>query len=58
MTEKVYTNPKFKEKYLAAKAIKRFAEPEEMVPAFVFFASDDTNFITGQVLVADGGATI
>jgi 3-oxoacyl-[acyl-carrier protein] reductase len=58
MTEKVYTNPKFKEKYLAAKAIKRFAQPEEMVPAFVFFASDDTNFITGQVLVADGGATI
>lgn len=58
MTEKVYTDPKFKEKYLGMKAIKRFAEAEEMAPAFVFFASDDANFITGQVLVADGGATI
>ena len=58
MTEKVYTDPKFKDKYLEAKAIKRFAEAEEMAPAFVFFASDDANFITGQVLVADGGATI
>jgi len=58
MTEKIFTDPKFKDKYLEAKAIKRFAEAEEMVPTFVFFASDDSNYVTGQIPMADGGGTI
>lgn len=55
MTEKIFTDPKFKDKYLEAKAVKRFAEAREMVPTFVFFASDDSNYISGQVLSVDGG---
>lgn len=35
-----------------------FAEPEEIAPAFVFFASDDANYVTGQVLAIDGGLTM
>jgi 3-oxoacyl-[acyl-carrier protein] reductase len=58
MTEKIFTDPRFKDKYLEAKAIKRFAEAREMVPAFVFFASDDSNYISGQVLSVDGGGTM
>jgi 3-oxoacyl-[acyl-carrier protein] reductase len=35
--------------------LKRFAEAEDISPAFVFFASDDSNYITGQLLCVDGG---
>lgn len=35
-----------------------FAEPEEMAPAFVFFACSDADYVTGQVLAIDGGMTM
>jgi len=38
--------------------IKRAAEPDEIGSAAVFFASDESRFITGQNLLIDGGATI
>jgi 3-oxoacyl-[acyl-carrier protein] reductase len=37
-------------------AMRRTLEPEDLTGAAVFFASDDANFITGQVLCVDGGA--
>ena len=30
--------------------LNRYAEPEDVSPAFVFFASDDSRYITGQLL--------
>jgi NAD(P)-dependent dehydrogenase (short-subunit alcohol dehydrogenase family) len=39
--------------------LKRPAQPEEIAPAYVFFASDaDSSFITGVVLPALGGETV
>jgi NAD(P)-dependent dehydrogenase (short-subunit alcohol dehydrogenase family) len=35
--------------------MKRFAQPEEIAHVAVFLASDDSTFITGAVLIADGG---
>ncbi len=35
--------------------LKRLAEPEDIAKAVVFLASDDAAFITGQVLLVDGG---
>lgn len=58
MTEKIYTDPKFAPKYLERKAIPRFAQPEEVTGAFVFFASEEANYISGQVLNVDGGTTM
>jgi 3-oxoacyl-[acyl-carrier protein] reductase len=37
-------------------AMKRTLEPEDLTGTAVFFASDDANFVTGQVLCVDGGA--
>jgi len=55
MTEKIRSDPKLKEIYMRRILIGRFAEPEEVVPAFVFFASDESSYITGQLLCVDGG---
>ncbi|MBW1972616.1 MAG: 3-oxoacyl-ACP reductase FabG [Deltaproteobacteria bacterium] len=55
MTEKIRTDPKLKEIYIGRILLKRFAEPEDIAPAFVFFASDESKYITGQLLCVDGG---
>ena len=36
-------------------SLKRSQQPEDLVGACVFLASDDANFITGQLLNVDGG---
>ena len=55
MTEKIRTDEKLKDIYMNRILLKRFAEPEDISPAFVFLASDDSNYITGQLLCVDGG---
>jgi len=55
MTEKIRTDPKLKEIYAGRVLLGRFAEPEEVSPAFVFLASDEASYITGQILCVDGG---
>jgi len=44
-----------KEQYLANMSIKRAGNPEDVACAVTFFASEEASFITGQVLVVDGG---
>ncbi len=39
-----------------ARVLARDQYPEDIVGAVVFFAGDDSSFITGQSLVVDGGA--
>lgn len=42
----------------AAGRITEVAQPEALDPAFLFFASADSDYVTGQVLTADGGSTL
>ena len=58
MTEPLMQDEKAASKRLARFALGRYGAPEEIAPAFVFFASDESNYITGQVLCVDGGLVI
>jgi 3-oxoacyl-[acyl-carrier protein] reductase len=42
----------------ATRALKRVQTPEDLTGAIVFFASADSDFITGQTLVVDGGSCL
>jgi 3-oxoacyl-[acyl-carrier protein] reductase len=55
MTEKIRSDEKLKEIYMNRILLKRFAEADDIAPAFVFLASDESNYITGQLLCVDGG---
>jgi NAD(P)-dependent dehydrogenase (short-subunit alcohol dehydrogenase family) len=49
--------PEFQRYWIEDAPQRRFALPEEIAPSVVFLASDAASFITGSVLVADGGYT-
>jgi 3-oxoacyl-[acyl-carrier protein] reductase len=55
MTEKIRTDEKLKDIYMNRILLKRFAEPDDISPAFVFLGSDESDYITGQLLCVDGG---
>ena len=53
MTAKL--SDKAKEAILGGVALKRMGQPEDVANAVAFLASDAAGYITGQVLVVDGG---
>ncbi len=50
--------PEFKARWLDDAPQQRFALPQELAPAVVFLASEASAFMTGSVLVMDGGYTV
>jgi len=48
---------KLREAFLKAIPFRRFARPEEIADAVVFFASPQSDYITGQVMSVSGGLT-
>ncbi|MBM4308383.1 MAG: 3-oxoacyl-ACP reductase FabG [Deltaproteobacteria bacterium] len=55
MFDKVKSDPKLMAIYTGRILLGRFSEPEEVAPTFVFLASDEANYITGQLICVDGG---
>jgi NAD(P)-dependent dehydrogenase (short-subunit alcohol dehydrogenase family) len=51
-------DPQFRRHWIEDAPMQRYGTPEELGPAMVFLASDASSFITGSVLVADGGYTV
>lgn len=58
MTEPLLQDEAAAKRRLSRFALGRYGDPEEIAPAFVFLASAESDYITGQVLCVDGGLVI
>jgi NAD(P)-dependent dehydrogenase (short-subunit alcohol dehydrogenase family) len=50
--------PEFRRQWIEDAPQQRYALPEELGPSVVYLASDASSFVTGSVLVIDGGYTV
>jgi gluconate 5-dehydrogenase len=56
-TEALHANPQFNDMVTARTPLRRWGDPAELAGPAVFLASDAASYVTGHVLVADGGLT-
>jgi len=57
-SEALWNNPDILKMAMSTTPMARVAEPEEMVGAILYFASEASSYVTGQVIAIDGGKTI
>ena len=50
--------PRFRRHWIEDAPMERYATPAELGPSLLYLASDASSFVTGSVLVVDGGYTL
>ena len=57
LTDGVFAIPSYKDWAANSAPMRRIGDPQELVGALLFLATDASSFVTGQTLAVDGGLT-
>jgi NAD(P)-dependent dehydrogenase (short-subunit alcohol dehydrogenase family) len=57
LTAQIKNNPEWYNAYANKSALGRWAQPSEMVGAVIYLASSAASFVTGSLMIVDGGWT-
>ena len=57
LTEQIKSDERWYRAYAEKTALRRWAQPDEIVGAVVFLASDASTFVTGTLQLVEGGWT-
>ncbi len=57
-SEALWKNPDILKRVISQAPMGRIADPDEMVGAIIYLASDASSYVAGQVIALDRGVTI